>query len=326
LRACNILWYLSISNIQRLKFLVGISQLKRILFFVLITQPFSTNVRIQLKQLSMKKKFLVLAFTFPVLASLFLACSKDEPSITPTVVKEWTVSLSPKNESPARPGRTETGTVNIQLMSDNTIKYSITINGLAAGDALTAAHIHAGDVITNGPVVLGFDPVFTNGAAAGTLQDIRTSFIDSLKNDANDLYFNVHSNQQPGGLIRGQLNVAIDMAEDIALVGANEVPPVTTTAAGLAILRVTHDKKLYSKVSVTNLEANDAIVSAHIHPGAPGVNGPVIVELCDKADDFGEAKTTVLTDAIFTTVTTGQIYVNAHSVNHPGGLIRGQVR
>ena len=274
----------------------------------------------------MKKNILTLGLLCPVLAFLFLACAKDEPTPTPTVVKEWTVPISPKNEIPARVGRTETGTVNIQLMSDNTIKYSITVNGLAAADALVAAHIHAGDVITNGPVVLGFDPVFTGGTATGTLQDIRTTFIDSLKDDINNLYFNVHSTQQPGGLIRGQLNVAIDMAEDVALLGANEVPPVTTTAVGLAIFRLTHDKKLYSKVSLTNLETTDAIVSAHIHPGATGVNGPVIVELCDKADDFGEAKTTVLTDALFTTVTTGQIYVNAHSVNHPGGLIRGQVR
>ena len=274
----------------------------------------------------MKQKILTLGLLCPVLATLFLACSKDEPAPAPTVVKEWTIPLSPKNESPARPGRTETGTVNIQLISDNTIKYSITITGLAAGDALTAAHIHAGDVITNGPVVLGFDPVFSGGAASGTLQNIPTSFIDSLKDDKNDLYFNVHSTQQPGGLIRGQLNVAIDMAEDIALLGANEVPPVTTTGAGLAILRLTHDKKLYSKVSVTNLESTDAIVSAHIHPGAPGVNGPVIVELCSSATDFGIAKTTVLTDALFTTVTTGQVYVNAHSVNHPGGLMRGQIR
>jgi hypothetical protein len=274
----------------------------------------------------MKKKILTLGILCPVLAILFSACDKDDPVPTPTVVKEWTVPLSPKNESPARPGRTETGTVIIQLISDNTIKYSITINGLAASDALSAAHIHAGDVISNGPIVLGFDPVFTGGAATGTLQDIRTSFIDSLKDDANDLYFNVHSTQQPGGLMRGQLNVAIDMAEDIVLLGANEVPAVTTTAAGLAILRLTHDKKLYSKVSVTSLETTDAIVSAHIHPGAPGVNGPVAVELCSSAADFGVAKTTVLTDALVTTVTTGQVYVNAHSVMHPGGLIRGQIR
>jgi hypothetical protein len=274
----------------------------------------------------MKKKISTLALFCPVMAILFFACSKDNLPASPTVVKEWTVPLSPKNESPARAGRTETGTVNIQLMSDNTINYSITINGLAAGDALIAAHIHAGDVITNGPVVLGFDPVFTSGTATGSLQGIRSSFIDSLRDDINELYFNVHSTQQPGGLMRGQLNVEIEMAEDITLLGTNEASPVTTTATGLALLRLTDEKKLYSKVSVTNLEAADAIVSAHIHPGAPGVNGPVIVELCANAADFGVAKTTVLTDALVTTVKTAQVYVNAHSVNHPGGLIRGQVR
>lgn len=274
----------------------------------------------------MKKKIYSLVLISSILSIFFLACKKDSPTPTPTLVKGWVVPLSVKNEIPSHTGRTETGTATIRLLSDNTIAYQVTVNGLAYGDVLTAAHIHAGNVITNGPVVLSFDPAFTGSTAIGTIKNIRSTFIDSLKDDVNELYFNVHSTQQPGGLMRGQLNVGLEMAEDIVLLGSNEATPVTTTAMGLAILRLTDDKKLYSKVTITNLEAGDTVVAAHIHTGPTGLNGPVIVGLCGNAADFGTAKIFTLTDALFTTVKKEPVYVNAHSVNHPGGLIRGQIR
>ena len=274
----------------------------------------------------MKNKISWLALLCLLLPILFLACKKDTPIPAPTLVKEWTVPLSPKNENPAHPDRTETGTATIQLYSDNTIKYTIDVSGLAAGDALTAAHIHAGDVITSGPVVLGFNPVFSGTTATGTITNIRSSFVDSLKDDVNELYFNVHSTQQPGGLLRGQLNVGIEMALDLPLLGINEVPPVTTTATGVAVLRLTDAKKLYSKITVTNLESVDTLAAAHIHTGSAGVNGPVIVGLCGSAADFGIAKQFTLTDAVYANVKSDPVYVNAHTAKHPGGIIRGQIR
>jgi len=275
-----------------------------------------------------KIQLIKLALLCSVITLLLWACSKDStPPPAPTVVKEWNVALSPKNEIPARAGRTETGTANIKLYSDNSIKYSIDVTSLAANDTLTAAHIHTVDVITNGPVILGFDPAFTGGTASGTITNIRSSFVDSLKNDANDLYFNVHSTKIPGGLIRGPMNTTMAMAEDIAMVGANEVPTaVATTATGLAILRMTTDKKLYSKVTVTNLEANDTLAAAHIHKAAVGVNGNVIVGLCASAADFGIAKSSTLADDVFAAVKNDPVYVNAHSTNHPAGFVRGQIR
>jgi hypothetical protein len=258
---------------------------------------------------------------------MFSACSKDDPApAAATLVKEWNLALSTKNENPAPPGRTETGTVAIQLMSDNSINYTINVSNLAATDALSAAHIHVGDPITNGGVILNFAPVFSGSSATGTIPNVRSSFVDSLKNDVNELYFNVHSTQVPGGLVRAQLNTTVDMAADVVLSGANEVGPVTTTAVGLALLRLTTDKKLYYKVAVTNLEAGDALQLSHIHKAAAGVNGPVIVDLYANAAEFGVGKMTLLTDALFASVKADPTYVNVHSANHPGGVVRGQIR
>ena len=106
------------------------------------------------------------------------------------------------------------------------------------------------------------NPTFSGSNAIGTVTNIRTTFIDSLKDDVNELYFNVHSTQVPGRLVRGQLNTNIEMAEFITLSGANEVPAVTTTATGTALIRVTSAKKIYTRVIITNLEPGDAMTAA----------------------------------------------------------------
>ena len=112
----------------------------------------------------------------------------------------------------------------------------------------------------------------------------------------------------------------------IQLSGANEVPPVNTTATGTAHLRLTADRTLYSKVIVEDLEAGDALRFSHVHSGATGVNGPVEIFLCHTADDFGKNIVTTLTEAQYNLLLNGACYVNAHSNFHPPGLVRGQVR
>jgi hypothetical protein len=263
--------------------------------------------------------------------SIFLligSCSKSSSSTPatppPTVVKHWDIVLDAKYENPAPAGRSETGTASLDLYSDNTFKYNISVTGLAAGDALTASHIHFGDAGSNGPVILSFSPTFANGAATATLPAIRQTLADSIQNGT--VYVNVHSTQFPGGLVRGQIDKTMDFAADIPMAGSNEVPAVSTTATGLALLRLTTDKTLYSKLTVTNLESNDTISVAHIHGAAAGVNGSVLQALCTSEADFGVVKSVVLSDANVTAVKTGTVYVNAHSKRHPGGIVRGQIR
>lgn len=276
----------------------------------------------------MKKNLVYSILLFSCLTMALIACKKDKsaPVIVPTTVKEWMIPLTVKNENTPSSGRTETGTANLKLLSDNSITYTIAVVGLAYGDALTAAHIHVGDVITNGGVILSLNPTFSGSNASGTLTNIRTTLVDSLKDDINELYFNVHSTQVPGGLMRGQLNTNIDVAELITLSGANEVPAVSTTATGTALIRVTSAKKIYTKVTIVNLEMGDTLKVAHIHKAPAGANGSVILGFYSSAADFGTVKVTTLTDDLYASLKTDAIYVNAHSTSNPGGLIRGQIR
>jgi len=255
------------------------------------------------------------------------SCEKDG-SGTParTIIKEWSIPLSTKNENPAIFGRNETGTATMQLFSDNSLVYTIAVTGLASGDALNAAHLHVGNVISNGDVVLGLSPSFNGGNASGTITNVRATLVDSLKSNANEIYFNVHSVQSASGLVRGQLNVGIELAADVTMLGTNEVPSVTTTATGLGQIRLTTDKKVYSKITINNLEGADAMLAAHIHRGAANINGPVLVSIYATGSEFGTVKIVTVDDATFFSLKNDPLYFNAHSTNNPAGKVRGQIR
>lgn len=256
---------------------------------------------------------------------LFNACSKDDnnPVQQPTLVKEWTVHLNVNNELTAPTGRTDSGTAVLQLYSDDTLRFSLTVKNLAAGDGLTASHIHAGDAVTNGSVYIPFNGTFTNNALSGAVL-LTPAQADSIQNFP--MYVNIHSTQSPGGIMRGQMDKNIVFAANVVMTGANEVPPVTTTATGTTYLRLADDNTLFSKVVVADLESGDTWTAAHVHTGAPGVNGDVLVPLCNSATDFGISISSALTADVATTLLTAEVYANAHTTNHPAGIIRGQIR
>lgn len=262
-----------------------------------------------------------------LLTTLVISCSKsDTTTPAPTTVKQWTIAMSAKNENPAPASRTETGTAVLELLSDNSLKYTITVVGLTSGDAIVAAHLHVGNVISSGGVIQDLSPVFNGGSATGTVTNLRSTLVDSLKDDVNDIYVNAHSTQVGSGLIRGQLNAKLDMVADVVLLGANEVPATTTTATGLALIRLTTSKQLYVKITSSGIEAGDAFTAAHIHKAAVGVNGSVLVGFYANNADFGTTKIITVDDATFASLKADPIYVNAHSTSKAGGLIRGQIR
>lgn len=271
---------------------------------------------------TMKKFYYFLAIS--AVALQLISCKKDTVDTTATVTWSKTVSMSTKFEVPAIANRSETATATLELLSDNTLRYNIIVSGLAAGDAITAAHIHAANAGSTGAVKIGFDGTFTSTSVTGVTPVLRSGQIDTLKN--METYVNVHSTQVPSGLIRGQVDSKVVFAADVAMSGANEVPAVTTTATGLATIRITEDKKAYLKVNVTGLEAGDVLSAAHIHSGAAGVNGGVLLGFYAAAADFNTLKVLTVTDAVYNSLLNDAIYVNAHSVAKASGVVRGQVR
>jgi hypothetical protein len=261
-----------------------------------------------------------------VLILLLQSCEHD-PLPGPASVKKWdAIEMHASYEVPAPAGRNEEGDASLELLSDNSLVYTFHIHNLKPGDVLTNAHIHSGDAGTSGAVLIDLHPGFVGSGATGIIKNLRQGQVDSLLN--NPVYINVHSAQVNSGLVRGQIDKKIELAMDIALSGNNEVPDtIFTTATGNAILRLTDDKVLYSKVTVNNLEANDTLSFSHIHRGGAGANGQIRIFLCNTEADFGQLKVSApLHDSLFHMLTTDPMYVNVHSRRHGPGLIRGQVR
>jgi hypothetical protein len=131
------------------------------------------------------------------------------------------------------------------------------------------------------------------------------------------------------------------------LSGGNETPPNDSLAQGQLVMHLNTDGSMSFKLVVANI---DDVFAAHIHLGAPGVAGPIVVPLflrflptgqpnpiagrtdgilaqgtftaADFVDGLAGKPMSALVDAIMA----GDAYVNVHTFPaHPGGEIRGQI-
>jgi hypothetical protein len=110
-------------------------------------------------------------------------------------------------------------------------------------------------------------------------------------------------------------------AADIMLSGSQEVPPVTTSATGQGRITIGDDKMVSGSVTTTGVVG----IAAHIHQGAKGQNGPVIIPLTKNGDSYSVPAGAKLTDDQYAAYKAGNLYVNVHSAANKGGEIRGQI-
>jgi hypothetical protein len=111
--------------------------------------------------------------------------------------------------------------------------------------------------------------------------------------------------------------------ENVTLSGASEVPPVTTTATGTGTITIDADRSVKGSVTVKDMTAT----ASHIHEGAAGTNGPVIVPFTKTGDNtFAPAADAKLTEAQYTAYKAGNLYVNVHSAKNAGGEVRAQLK
>jgi hypothetical protein len=115
----------------------------------------------------------------------------------------------------------------------------------------------------------------------------------------------------------------VAMAETVKLDGVNEVPPASSTATGTATVTVGDDRSVKANVTVNSMTAT----ASHIHMGAAGTNGPVIVPFTKTGDNaFAAAADAKLTEEQYKAYKAGQLYVNVHSTLYPGGEVRAQLK
>lgn len=194
--------------------------------------------------------------------------------------------------------------------------YVITHN-VASGSAV---HIH-------GPA--GF------GANAGVLFDLGTvvnpltGTVTLTKADEVDfafgrLYVNIHTTNNPGGEIRGQI-IPMDLTPaynlTARLTSGEEVPPLTNAFSGVALLAYERPAR---RLTVDLQYTVDVPTGAHIHgPAGVGTNAAILFDLTTNANPVRQVFT--LTAPQEADLLRGLYYINVHTTGSPSGAIRGQI-
>ena len=111
-------------------------------------------------------------------------------------------------------------------------------------------------------------------------------------------------------------------AMKVNLTGGEEVPPAKTDAKGSGSFRVAEDGTITGSVATEGVKGT----MAHIHQGAKGQNGPVIVPLTKDGDKYSVPEGKKLTAAQIDALKAGNLYVNVHSDRYKGGEVRAQLQ
>src|SRR5262249_37108075 len=159
-------------------------------------------------------------------------------------------------------------------------------------------------------------------------------------------YINLHTTDNPGGEIRGQCTSETFFYK-ATMLSSNEVPAIAglnASASVLVTLDVTRDSSGNITSGAIMFDANYQFPGAvtftgfHIHTGAAGVNGPVVLDSRTsgvQSDPTGTgriiriislATTQTILDALkAVTLNPSGHYINLHTTTNPGGAIRAQL-
>jgi hypothetical protein len=125
------------------------------------------------------------------------------------------------------------------------------------------------------------------------------------------------------------------------LSGKEEVPPVKTNAEGMVTFKL--NKEGDELIYVVTLKNIENVIAAHIHQGEKGKNGPPVAPLLIEPKKpavsgtlysegrirayelIGPLKGNAL-QSLIKMIEAGDAYVNVHTVKHPDGEIRGQIK
>jgi CHRD domain len=186
----------------------------------------------------------------------------------------------------------------------------------------TAAHVHVAARGQAGPVRVPLCAPCTSGVT-GTA-NIDASVLEAIQNDR--AYVNIHTPTNPAGEVRDQV-ATVATARTTMRASQERPKPKGNVRRASGTFTATVTKSGTSAVIAWRLtfkKLTGRAVSAHIHSGARGRSGPVIVPLCAPCKSGARGRATV--DAsVLSALETGRAYVNVHTRKNAAGEIRGQL-
>lgn len=289
-----------------------------------------------------------------------------------TEMRVYGAVMSPENEVPAIQNSRASGigfvTLLAGLNADGSldsaeVTFEVSYQGFAEGTQFTGMHIHRGRGGVNGPVTI--DTGLTRGQnvlaganGAGTLRYVAdanmasaasVATIYAILNDPEEGYLNLHTVANAGGEIRSQLRPTEGVRfSSLEMSPANEVPAITgLDATGYASFQVSMLRRP-DGAALAGLMAFDVnhvfpgettFTGLHIHAGAAGANGGVVLDsgirgtnAVVSATGVGNIyRTAIATTETQLTALNGLLanprgyYINLHTTVNPGGAVRTQL-
>ena len=200
------------------------------------------------------------------------------------------------------------------------------------------AHLHFGDRDRNGGVTIPLNATLGNNLRNGRfIADSNTYSLNSDQLDSlniNHLYVNIHTQNNPGGAIRGQLNSQDFQTYESSLSGVTQIPSVVSTGTGDVTYKVIGERLLLRGDfgDLTSPVDESIAGGAHIHAGRAGENGGIQIPLNVDLESSGQAGVLredsneyVINSAIEGLMDNAALYLNIHTNRYPSGEIRGQV-
>lgn len=196
-----------------------------------------------------------------------------------------------------------------------TVSYTIMVQGI---DAPTASHIHRGAAGAPGPVVITLASSFPNNTATG-VANTTAAIVQEILSNPEGFYVNVHNTAFGNGAIRAQLS----SGSFAFATGANEAPgPGDADGSGMAVFTGGNSGSLNYAAMVQNIEAPSA---SHIHRGAAGVPGPVVITLANSYPNNMATGTVTVAQALLDEILGNPLnfYFNVHNAAFGSGAVRG---
>ena len=271
----------------------------------------------------MVRRFHLLAGAFALAIALAVVGGAAARSQANTI--RIAANMAAANEIPAPKGDVGSarGTFTATLTKSGTgaeLSWRLEFSNLS-GNAI-AAHIHVAARGVAGPVRVPLCAPCTSGVT-GTAT-INADVLDAIMNDR--AYVNVHTPTNPAGEIRDQVGIVANVKTTLRASQERPKPKgrlakakgtFTATVTRTGSTGVITWRLTFSKLS-------GKATAAHIHSGARGKPGPVIVPLCAPCRSGARGRATV-SASVLDALESGRTYVNVHTRKNPAGEIRGQL-
>ncbi|WP_321474860.1 CHRD domain-containing protein [uncultured Paludibaculum sp.] len=274
--------------------------------------------------------------------------------------------MNPGNEVPAIADSTAKATCAITVIAARNadgfpisaeVIFDANYSGFPEGTNFTGFHIHNGPAGVNAGVVINTGlagPVAANATGGNLKYEVQidpangnqAAAVAGLFVAPSRYYVNMHTTVNSGGAIRGQLRSTDKMVFQTQLLTTNEVPATNIDASAGAsfTMHTLRNNEGWIVAGVAVFDVNYTfpgsvqVTGTHIHDGAAGANGPVVINSGLSAANqpvsptgFGNVYRQNVQSSDLAIRSMNQVsidphstYFNVHTSDFPGGVFRNQ--